>query len=160
MMAGHLAAYLNDHLAGSVAALQLVERLVALSAGTNQEQLFVSLRREIEEDQKVLRSLLRGVGGKESKVRTAAAWLAEKLGELKLEVDDSGDGQLRMLEALETLGLGIQGKLGLWRALKASSRGAKNLGEVDWLQLEQRAQDQFQRVEAQRLIAAKAAFGG
>jgi hypothetical protein len=154
-----LATYLNDHLAGSVAALELVDRLVRLSRGTDQEQLFVSLRGEIEEDQQIVKLLLQSVGGKESMARKAAAWLTEKVGEAKLELDDSGNGQLRLLEALETLGLGIQGKLGLWRALGAASSREAGIGKLDLSRLERRARDQFDRVEAQRLLAARAAFG-
>ena len=154
-----LATYLNDHLAGSVAALELVDRLRRLSGETDQEKLFVSLREEIEEDREVVKNLLQSVGGKESVARKAVAWLTEKVGEAKLELDDSGDGQLRRLEALETLGLGIQGTLGLWRALGASSSREPGIAKLDLSRLEQRARDQFDRVEAQRLLAARAAFG-
>ena len=154
-----LATYLNDHLAGSVAALELVDRLRRLSEGTEREQLFVSLRVEIEEDQEIVKRLLRSVGGKESMIRNAAAWLTEKVGEAKLELDDSGTGQLRLLEALETLGLGIQGKLGLWRALGAATSREPGIEQLDLARLERRARDQFDRVEAQRLLAARAAFG-
>ena len=155
-----LATYLNDHLAGSVAALELLDRLHGLSRGTDREQLFVSLREEIEEDQEMVKLLLRAVGGKESMARKAAAWLTEKIGEAKLDLDDSGSGQLRLLEALETLGLGIRGKLGLWRALGAAASFEPEIGKLDLPRLEQRARDQFDRVEAQRLLAARAAFGG
>ena len=155
-----LATYLNDHLAGSVAALELLDRLHRLSRGTNQEQLFASLREEIEEDQEIVKLLLRAVGGKESMARKAAAWLTEKIGEAKLDLDDSGSGQLRLLEALETLGLGIRGKLGLWRALGTAASAEPEIGRLDLPRLERRARDQFDRVEAQRLLAARAAFGG
>jgi hypothetical protein len=153
-----LATYLNDHLAGSIAALELVDRLVGLSEGDRQ-QLFVSLKQEIEEDQRVVKQLLASVGGKESKLRKAAAWLTEKIGEAKLEFDDSGNGQLRLLEALETLGLGIQGKAGLWRALGAASTQEPEIAKLDLARLERRAYDQFERVEARRLEVARAAFG-
>ena len=142
-----------------MAALELVERLRRLSQGTYREQLFLSLGQEIEEDQQIVRLLLRSVGGKQSKVRKTAAWLTEKIGEAKLELDDSGNGQLRLLEGLETLGLGIQGKLGLWRALSAASGQDAEIGKLDLARLERRARDQFERVEAERLLAARAAFG-
>jgi hypothetical protein len=153
-----LAIYLNDHLAGSVAALELVDRLRRLSQGTDRQALFLSLRKEIEEDQQIVKLLLRSMGGKESKIRKAAAWLTEKMGEAKLELDDSGNGQLRLLEALETLGLGIQGKLGLWRALSVASSQEPELGALDLPRLERRALDQLARVEMQRLQVARAAF--
>ena len=154
-----LATYLNDHLAGSVAALELLDRLCRLSSGMDRQELFVSLRKEIEEDQQVVKLLLRTLGGKESKMRKAAAWLTEKVGEAKLALDDSGNGQLRLLEALEALGLGIQGKAALWRALRAASTQALEIGSLDLAQLERRADDQFERVDAERLRVARVAFG-
>ncbi len=136
-----------------------MDRLVRLSQGTDRQQLFLSLKEEIEQDQLIVKRLLESVGGKESKLRKAAAWLTEKVGEAKLELDDSGNGQLRLLEALETLGLGIQGKAGLWRALAAASPKEPEIARLNLAALERRAHDQFERVEAQRLEVARAAFG-
>jgi hypothetical protein len=101
-----VATYLNDHLAGSVAAIELLDHMRELSKGTERERLFTTLKSEVEEDQKVLQELLRGLGGTQSRGRKAAAWLAEKVGEAKLKLDDPGSGELRLLEALETLELG------------------------------------------------------
>ncbi len=142
-----------------MAALELVDRLTRLCRGTEREKTFRTLRDEIEEDQEVLKQLLRAIGGKESKVRKAAAWLTEKVGEAKLELDATGGGELRLLEALEALGLGIQGKLGLWRALEVASARTPELGRLDLSALQRRARDQFERVEALRLQAAKSAIG-
>ena len=153
-----LRTYLNDHLAGSVAALELLDHLIALHRGTEGEKEFASLRSEVEEDQRVLQQLLESVGGKESRVRKAAAWLTEKLGQVKLRLDDPGDGELRMLEALETLGLGIQGKLALWRALAVVSDRPTGVPALDFARLQQRAIGQFERVEARRLQVARVAL--
>jgi hypothetical protein len=48
------------------------------------ERLFTALQSEIEEDRTVLKGLL-------------------QLGEVKLKLDDSGSGELRLFEALESL---------------------------------------------------------
>jgi len=149
--------YLNDHLAGSVAALELLDYLVTLHDDSNRRPL-TDLRTEIEEDQKVLQRLLRELGGKESQVRKAAAWLSEKLGRAKLRFDDQGDGDLRVLEALETLGLGIQGKLSLWRALASLAGEIPELSGLNLPQLQDRAGDQFERVDALRLQVARTAL--
>ena len=159
MSAEVLATYLNDHLAGSVAALELVDRIIRLCQGTEREKMFRRLRDEIEEDQEELKQLLQAIGGKESKVRQAAAWLTEKIGEAKLALDATDGGELRLLEALEALGLGIQGKLGLWRALEAASVGTPEIARLDLSELERRARDQFERVETLRLQVAKSAIG-
>jgi hypothetical protein len=154
-----LTTYLNDHLAGSVAAIELLDHLREVSRGTERERLFASLQAEIEEDRAVLLGLLRDLGGKESRVRKAAAWLTEKLGEAKLKLDDPGSGELRLLEALESLGLGILGKLALWRALEVAREQISELRKADFGRLKSRAQAQHERVEAERLRVARTAFG-
>jgi hypothetical protein len=154
-----LATYLNDHLAGSVMAIELLDHLRELSRGTERERLFTSLQSEIEEDQKVLQGLLREVGGKESRVRKVTAWLTEKLAETKLKLDDPGGGELRLLEALETLELGILGKLALWRALRVAADSVPHIRKLNLTALERRAEEQHGRVEAERLRVARAALG-
>jgi len=154
-----LATYLNDHLAGSVAAIELLDHLRKLSRGTEREALFTELQSEIEGDQQVLKELLRGLGETQSRVRQAAAWLTEKVGEAKLKLDDPGSGELRLLEALETLELGILGKLALWRALAVAADGMPQIQRLDLAGLQRRAEEQHGRVEAERLKVARAALG-
>lgn len=151
--------YLNDHLAGSVAAIELLNHLRKLSQGTGREKLFATLQAEIEKDQKVLKDLLRELGEPQSGMRKAAAWLTEKVGEVKLKLDDPGSGELRLLEALETLELGILGKLGLWRALAVAADRVPQIRTLDLANLERRAREQQQQVETERLKVARAAFG-
>jgi hypothetical protein len=154
----NLITYLNDHLAGSVAALELLDHLIAHQQGRANEAALAELRREVEKDRKTLQGLLLEVGGKESRIRQAAAWLAEKLGRAKLNLDDAGSGAFHMLEALEMLALGIQGKAALWRALTAVSGQLAQVSPLDYSALEQRALDQFQRVDTLRLQAARVAL--
>lgn len=153
-----LITYLNDHLAGSVAALELLDHLVRLQRGMAGERELAAVRTEVEEDQQTLQSLLREVGGKESRVRQVAAWLTEKLGQAKLRLDDPGSGELQILEALETLALGIQGKAALWRALGTASAQLPQARHLDFAALEERAQNQFQRIDRLRLQAAPVAL--
>lgn len=152
-----LLTYLNDHLAGSVAALELLDLL--LSTGpAGEREAYRSIRTEIEEDQRILQQIIERLGGKESRVRKAAAWLTEKLGRAKFQIDDPGDGEFRTLEALEAVCLGIQGKLALWRALQALGP-LPETGGLDLSGLQRRAQDQFERIDRLRLLAAQAALG-
>jgi hypothetical protein len=152
-----LTTYLNDHLAGSVAAVELLEHLPTLVRPDERALLF-GLKTEVREDQQLLKQLLERLGEKESPVRKIAAWITEKLGEVKLKLDSPGDDKLRVLEALEALGLGIQGKLALWRALQSISGTDSRLGAVDFARLERRALDQFERIDRLRLQYARTAL--
>ena len=156
-MTDNLSIYLNDHVAGSVLALELLDHLIDLP-DIPEPGLLTQLRSEIQEDQHALQQLLRSVGAKESAVRKAAAWLTEKLGRAKLQLDDGGTGGLSVLEALETLTLGIQGKLALWRSLAALGEAVPQLKTLDLTRLQARALDQFQRVDRLRLSVARQAL--
>lgn len=154
----HLATYLNDHLAGSTSALELLGHLEKSHAGTDTGRFVAALRADIEADQRELEGLIARLGVAASAPRKAAAWLAEKGAELKLRLDDSAGGALRLLEALEALSLGIEGKRLLWRSLAAAAGDVPGLRGTDYGRLEQRAEEQRRRVEAARLDAARVAL--
>jgi hypothetical protein len=155
----YLATYLIDHLAGSVAALDLLENLKAAYADTALANFFAQLQTDIEADRKELQALIDRLHIVESKPRKVMAWLTEKFVELKLRLDDKARGPLRLLESLEAVGLGIQGKLAMWHALNVAAADSSSLqGLVDYERLAQRAEEQRRRLEVVRLEAAKAAF--
>jgi hypothetical protein len=153
-----LPTYLNDHLAGAVAAVELLDYLIELHRGSDRRTFYETVQAEIIEDQKELQGLVSRIGGRESQVRKAAAWLSEKLGQAKLALDDRAGGQLRTFEALEALALGIQGKQLLWKALEQTARVNPALHGVDFVRLQERAQDQYQRVDQERLQVARRAL--
>ena len=150
-----LVTYLNDHLAGSTAALQLLDYLVEESDPDDRRKFFSTLRAEIAEDRGVLEDLIRRTGDRPSAVRSVGGWLAEKVGRLKLKLDDPAGDALKQLEALEVLALGIHGKMALWHALAVVGPVVPQWADVNFAQLEQRAADQEARVEARRLDAVR-----
>jgi hypothetical protein len=152
----NITAYLNDHLAGSVAAIELIDDLINASDDALLKQFLADLKRDVESDQKVLEQLIARAGKSEGVVRKAAAWLSEKAARAKLKVAGEDFGELGLVQALEMLALGIRGKELLWRSLSISNWPA--LRDVDLAKLKQRAVEQQQRVEEKRLEAAKAAF--
>ena len=158
MASTHLAIYLNDHLAGSEGALELLGHLEAAYAGTAIGNLLAQLHTDIEADRQELERLLERLDIAESTPRKAAGWLAEKVAYLKLVTDDKANGAMRLFEGLEGLGIGIHGKWGLWKALEAVGVGIGDLQEVDYDRLIKRAEDQRNRVELIRLEAAKVAL--
>jgi methionine salvage enolase-phosphatase E1 len=69
---------LNDHLAGAVAALELLADLIETYKGQQLQDFFVDLRRDIEADVNVLRKLIGRTHARESVLRKAIAWIAGK----------------------------------------------------------------------------------
>ena len=155
-MNDNVAAYLSDHLAGSVAAIELIDDLTNASEDESLKQFFSDLKRDIESDQEVLEQLIARAGESEGVVRKAAAWVSEKAARAKFKVAGEDFGGLGLVQALEILLLGIRGKELLWRALGVSNGPA--LQDGDLTRLKQRAVEQQQRVEEKRLEAVKAAF--
>jgi hypothetical protein len=153
-----LANYLNDHLAGSVGALELLDRLIDTYREKPLEKFFQGLRDDIRHDQEQLKELMQKLGAEESAVRKAGAWMAEKLSRAKIGLNEEAEGEVGLLLALEALVLGITGKRSLWRALHSASRTLPQLARMDYAGLENRAIEQCERVEAKRLEAARTAF--
>jgi hypothetical protein len=147
----NLSSYLNDHLAGSVAARELLDRLIDTYKETPLERFFRELRDEIEADQETLKELIASLGEEESAVRKAGAWIAEKFSRATIQLSETGKGQMGLFFALEGLALGIRGKQSLWRALAAASATTPQLRRLDYHKLEKRAVEQYDRVEARRL---------
>jgi hypothetical protein len=158
MANSYLAAYLNDHFAGSVMAVDLLAQLESSHAGTQIARVLSELRGDIEADRRELKSLMDRLHITESRPRKATVWLTAKLAEIKLNIEDEGSGPLRLLESVEAVALGIDGKLALWRSLSAAAEIDAELRGVDYERLAQRAEKQRQRAEKVRLSAAKAAL--
>ncbi len=154
----HLSTYLNDHLAGSEAALELLDHLEAEHSGTQIAMLAAGLRDDITADRRELEALMARLGIAQSTTRKATGWLSEKVTQLKLKLDDPKGGGLRLLETFEALSLGIEGKRLLWRSLKTAAVYNPELQGTNYQALEQRADEQRLGVEPFRMGAAKGTF--
>ena len=154
----YITTYLNDHLAGSVVAVELMENLETVYAGRPIADFIAKLRADIEVDILELEDLMGQLQISESRTRKASAWLTEKFTQLKLRLDDPTHGDLRLFESLEALSLGIEGKRSLWLALSAAAELSPQLRIADYQRLQQRAEEQRARVEDQRLELARKAL--
>jgi hypothetical protein len=151
---GPLSTYLNDHLAGSVGAIAMMERAIGENAGTLFGRRLEEILKEVKKDQAIVEDLIERLGSKENPLKKAGAWLTEKAGRMKLGGTDEPGGLAR-LELLETLAMGIQGKRALWRALRVVVNKHATLRDLDLDLLERRAVEQHDRVEEWRLEAAR-----
>jgi hypothetical protein len=154
-----LGIYLNDHLAGSVMGSRLANRIVRQNEGNDYGTKVAGIAREIEEDRATLRELMDRLGIGEQRARMAMAWVAEKAMRLKPNGKLVGYSPLSRVLELETLTMGITGKLELWRSMAAVENGAKIPG-FDFSQLAQRAEAQRDVVEELRVRAAREALSG
>ncbi len=155
----HIATYLQDHLAGSVVALELLDYLEKAHTGTSLERFLARLREDINADRDDLVSLMDRLEVSTGTVRSAVAWIAEKATRLKLRLDDAIGGDFRLLEAVELVATGIEGKRSLWVALSEVSADNPQLRGPDYTRLIERAVEQRERIERVRLDAARVALG-
>jgi len=154
----HLSVYLNDHSAGAVAALELMAHVRDQHSGTEAARVVARVRADVEADLQELARVIEQVGRGESPTRKAVAWMGERMMRLKMLVDDSSNGALRLYESLEAIALGLEGKLALWRALETCAANVPALQGLDYARLIARGREQRDAIEPVRLDAARAAF--
>jgi hypothetical protein len=153
-----LDSYLNDHLAGSVGALELIEHLAHRYDGEPLGAFFSDLQTEIRADQDTLRDLMHRLAIDESSVRKAGAWAAEKAGRARLMIAGNEPGDPGLLLTLEGLIMGVTGKKLMWRALTAAN--LPQFSGYEFKELERRAEQQIERIEIEQIRAAQQAFAG
>lgn len=154
----HLITYLNDHLAGSAAAVELAQHARNSNLGTPLGAYLYTFLGEIEADRAVLRDLLERLGGETNAVKTAVGWFAEKAARLKLNHPLQSYTAFVRMEELEGLLLGVRGKLALWQALEHTVATDPRLNHADFTALGRRAEEQLAKIEQHRLEAARTAF--
>jgi hypothetical protein len=150
--------YLNDHLAGSTAALELVRRALRSNSQNDYGPPLARLAAEIEEDRKTLLSIMAGLGVGSDRAKLLAAWAAEKVGRLKLNGRLLGYSPLSRLMELEVLLLGVTGKLALWRVLEKLAPQDPRLDRGELERLMERAAGQLEEIEELRERAVIDAF--
>ena len=148
--------YMNDHLAGSTVGLELAKRAASSNEGTPLGDFLEGLASEIEDEREKLKSMMDHLGVPQNRIKVPAAWAAEKVGRLKPNGQLTGYSPLSRVVEVEGLALGVTGKLGLWRALAASTT---DLSAFDLEGLIDQARKQRDALERHRINAAQEAFG-
>jgi hypothetical protein len=151
-----LASYLNDHLAGSAAALDLLQRMRVANEGNEVGETIAELHEAIKQDRAALETIMQTLDVGVSSLRQAGGRVVGEVSRVKLDEWATGDRDHSLLLETEALALGIEGKMAGWRALKQLP--ASRLNDVDLDGLIGRARQQRATVEELRLEAARAAF--
>ncbi len=148
--------YLNDHLAGATAGVELVRRISASNRGTRWSTDLERLRAEIEADRATLGEVMEELDVDRSPIKVAGGWSVEKLGRLKPNGQLRGYSPLSRVIELEMLQVGIAGKVGLWGTLRRTT--GPRLPRFDLRDLISRAHLQRDLVQQIQLEAAELAF--
>src|SRR3954447_2765256 len=154
-----LGIYLNDHLAGSVVAVNRARRAASANEGTELGDFLSRLAQEIEEDRATLVGIMRDAGVRPDPLKTAAARLGELAGRLKFNGALVRQSPLTPLVELELLSLGITGKLMMWRLLRAAP-GTAGVPAARLDELIARAERQRAEVDERRLAVGARVLSG
>ena len=151
--------YLQDHMAGAVAGVELARRLRGSNRGSPYGEELDGICDEIQSDRKELSRVMSALGARSNPIKESSAWLGEKMGRLKLNGRIAGYSPLSRLIEIEGLLLGVSGKLELWRSLHLAAGDDERLAAVDLRELIRRAEGQRKRLERLHERAARDAFG-
>ena len=152
--------YLQDHLAGATAGLELARRTRGANEGTGYGPPLAKVADEIDADRRHLQGIIEELGFGGDRLKNVAAWGLEKVGRLKLNGQLTGYSPLSRLVELEGLLTGITGKRGLWVALLELTPAEPRLDRALLERLRDRAEAQLETVEELRERAAREAFAG
>ena len=156
----HLRIYLQDHLAGATAGLELARRTRGANESSEYGPPLAKIADEIEADRRHLYGIIEELGFGGDRLKIIAAWGLEKVGRLKLNGQLTGYSPLSRLIELEGLLTGITGKKGLWVALLELAPTEPRLDAALLERLRDRAEEQRTTVEELREKAAREAFLG
>jgi hypothetical protein len=138
--------------------VELVERIRDNNEGTALAAHMEGLGRDIEADRATLGAVMEALGVTRSTPKQVAGKVLESLSRLRLNERITGSADVTRLMELETLSLGIEGKLALWRSLGQVVSSRPVLADFDLPSLADRAVRQRAGVEPFRLEAAAQAF--
>jgi hypothetical protein len=151
--------YLNDHLAGSTLGIDLAKQIRDRSEG-RLRALMERITAEIEEDRETLIELMERMGATKNPVKQAGAWMTEKASRVKFSGLSSGEPDVGLFMALESLTLGVAGKECMWQVLLRVQDGYEPLAAIDLDRLIERARTQHAQLEQERIRAGTDALVG
>jgi len=154
-----LSTYLNDHLAGATAGVDLARRIARDNEGNAYGAEVAEIAGEIAADRAALEAVMERLGVRRDHLRMLAGWGMEKARRV-LPVPWLLDRHaLGRLEEVEALILGVTGKLSLWVSLGETRGGDPRLDGIDVTELADRARSQLERLGELRTRAAADTFG-
>ena len=152
--------YLNDHLGGSMLGSDLAAYLRERPEGTPLGDTMARIAPEIQEDRETLLDLMEQLGTPKNPIKQATAWMAEKASRVKFGITSADGADVGLFMALETLTLGVEGKLAMWKSLRLIADDHPPLRAANLDDLIARAESQHNALEAERLSASRPVLSG
>ena len=149
--------YLNDHLAGATAGLELFRRAAA-SVPPQHRDALRRLTSEIESDRAALIEMMGALAVPVRHYKVVAGWAGEKLGRVKPNGRLVGRSPLASLLELEALVVGVRGKAAGWQALRVVAQHDPRLSIPRLDELIARADRQQEELEQMRQQVATEIF--
>jgi hypothetical protein len=149
-----LGVYLNDHLGGAAAGVELSERLRSNNEGTPFGGVLAQMVLEIKEDRATLENLMDRLGIERSSGKQSAGRGLERLARLRTSKAITRNAELSRLLDIEALQLGVEGKYAMWRALGEVADLDQRLSATDFAGLAERAHRQRDTLEQYRRQSA------
>jgi hypothetical protein len=140
--------YINDHLAGATAGTNLAKIASEEHQTDEHGPFFSEIYAEIRADFDTLQELASALGVEESASKGALAEIGSKVMAPKFTAGD--DDELNAFVTLETLSIGVEGKVCMWKALKTVAGDYSAFEQFDVDELLARAEGQREKIEAQR----------
>ncbi|WP_055598571.1 hypothetical protein [Streptomyces aureus] len=153
-----LGIYLNDHLAGAAAGVELFRRAARVHRGTALGPPLASMALEVSQDRESLRRIMAALDLPVKRHRVALGRLAERAGRLKLNGRVLTRSPLSDVLELEAMRLGVEGKACVWRCLEALAGTDSRIDVAHVRDLLRRAERQIHVLETLRVDRAAQVF--
>lgn len=140
--------YLNDHIAGATAGRNLAKMAAQEHQTDEHGPFFSEIYAAVDADYGTLKQVAAALRVDESAGKTALAEIGSKVMGAKFTGGDDDD--LNAFVTLETLSIGIEGKVCMWKALKTVAADYPAFAEFDLDDLLARATEQREKIEEQR----------
>lgn len=147
--------YLQDHLAGSLAAIELARRVQEENQGNEFGDALREIREEFEAERRELRLIIDGLNLERSRFKLGAAWFGEKVTRLATKGRLGGYSMLGRVVELESLLATVQTRVGVWRTLQSLSEAYPALESFDLEGFERQARNQLERLDKLHQRAAR-----
>jgi hypothetical protein len=157
-MSSGLSIYLNDHLMGASAGVDLFRRAARQQAQTSRGAALRRLAEEVEADRLELVEIMKALGLPRRRYKILAGHLLEPIGRGKLNGSLLHRSRLSDLVELELLSVAVTGKRSGWNALAQIADQRPELDKAKLDELIERASDQVTRLEAMRREVARSAL--